>query len=91
MTRLFDGVCGIVFTLEDGSILCCKCTLNKDILDKLGVPDTDGFVDLFSLREIPEHMFDYEMQIYDLENMPHLTDLDYMFQEGGKLSWKHLK
>ena len=89
MTKLFNQICDIVFTLEDNSQMLCKTTLNEGILSQHGWADLDAFVDLLSNRIIPDEMFENDFIILD-ENTASLSELDSMFIDGGKISWKQL-
>ena len=90
MKRLFDKVCDIVFTFPDGSELLCRTTLDPGLLSQYGYTNVDGFVDLSSGRYIPEELFLEDFSIFD-EGTYQLSDLDNIFNSGGKLSWEHAK
>ncbi len=89
MTRLFNGIYDIVFTLADGSQVLCAVTLNVGILARKGWDSFNGFIDLITEREIPPDMFSYKFQIYEHGSYA-LTPLDAIFSDGGKISWKKL-
>lgn len=89
MTRLFDGIYDIVFTLADGSQILCAVTLDNRILAKRGWDSFDGFIDLITEREIPLDLFSYEFHIYN-HNEYKLSKLDEIFSSGGKVAWKKL-
>lgn len=88
MNELFKRICTVIFTLGDGSKIICRVTLNSEILAENGMLDVDGFVDLMSMREIPEELFEQEFEI--CEDTHKISNLDKMFQDGGKLQWKPL-
>ena len=89
MTRLFDGVYDIVFTLADGSEILCAVTLNTGILARRGWDSFDGFIDLITEREIPQDLFSYNYKIYE-HNTYKLKPLDELLHNGGKISWQKL-
>lgn len=89
MIRLFDRICDIVFTLEDGSQILCAVTLDRGVLAKRGWDSFDGFIDLITEREIPQDMFLYDFTVYE-HNEYKLSKLDAIFSSGGKVSWKKL-
>lgn len=89
MIKLFEDLCDIVFTLEDNSQILCQTTLNQSILKRYGWDLKDDFIDFLSNRIIPFEMFDYDFKIAP-KNTVVLADLDRMFLNGGKVSWKLL-
>lgn len=89
MNSLFDRICDVVFILKDGSQILCKVTLNENILQKLGYAMSDDFIDIMTGRIIPDELFDNKFQVLP-EDTVVLSELDKMFLDGGKISWKLL-
>ena len=89
MNSLFDRICDVVFILKDGSQILCKVTLNENILQKFGYAMSDDFIDIMTGRIIPDELFDNKFQVLP-EDTVVLSELDKMFLDGGKISWKLL-
>lgn len=86
LDKLFDNLCTIVFTFDDGSQVKALTTLNTSLLQGYGVADVDGIVDLDTRALIPQEMFKYPFEI--IEGVTHeLSPLDEIFSAGGKISW----
>lgn len=87
MQQLFSSICDIIFTLEDNSQIRCRTTLDPKLLQEQGYnSNIDGFIDLSSGRLIPEDLFENSFIICSESENP-LSDLDKMFNLGGKIHW----